>query len=385
LDNTKADYYANGLYHLKQALEKVALQQWNDSALDPYRDYLGKGNVNGLGAFVQTCAVYFLSGVLGEIRENLRRRLLGFGTHENDYLAVHLAVPVADAERPEVNHLYQKILCEAWVLADQLKGHPALDVAEVNKMIDELSDKRETMRNEACHVYPETSANVQGFVRSRTSSDGMYLFSDAGAGTVDQSVFIFSRRDGGEHLTYLHSNVIPLGSSLIERRAALAVGKTDWEELETWRIRKENSERQPQLNQAKQWIYDELSQATYGTLAKTKRKLFNPDQLGEIRVIFGGGGHCEYPYKVAVLHPFSGGLFRRTVFPDVLGMPIPSDLELGAGQARWMRRLSVAYGLSFERSELSTFTYPVQVQPPKPEEIWQPRCTIREAPTKDEC
>jgi len=50
-----------------------------------------------------------------------------------------------------------------------------------------------------------------------------------------------------------------------------------------------------------------------------------------------------------------------------------------------MRRLSVAYGLSYEKSELANFTYPKDVSTPRPEEIWQPRKHIPDALSKDEC
>jgi hypothetical protein len=385
VDDTRSDYRANGLYHLKHAMEKVALHQWSDSALDLYRTVLGQSDVDGLGAFVHTCAVYFLAGVLGEVREQVRRRLPGFGVHPNDYIAVNLAVPVADAERPQVNRLYHRVLYEAWVLADQLKGHPAVDVAEVEKLIGEISEKQDPSTSEACFIYPEASANVQGFVRSRTSSDGIYLFSDTGAGTVDQSIFIFLRRDGTEHLTYLHGSVIPLGSSLIERHAASVAGSAGWEALEIWREKKESGGTEAPLSQARHWVHEELSRATEQTLAKAKQKLFVNSQLDQIRLIFGGGGHCEYPYKAAVMRPFSGALFRQAISPDTLGMPVPYDLELETGQTRWMRRLSVAYGLSFEKSELATFTYPVDIEGPGPEQIWKPFRKIPGAPGKDEC
>lgn len=298
---------------------------------------------------------------------------------------MNLAVPVADAERPQVNRLYHRVLYEAWVLADQLNGHPVVDVAEVERSVIEIGEGETPSANEACFIYPETSANVQGFVRSRVSSPGIYLFSDTGAGTVDQSVFIFLRGDNCEHLTYLHGSVMPLGSSFIERRAALAYGKMDWEALETWRQRKESGGTEPPLREARNGIHEELTRGTEQTLARAKGKLMVRSQIDQIRVIFGGGGHCEHPYKTAVMSPFSGGLFRQAISPDVLGMPIPHDLELEAGHARWMRRLSVAYGLSFEKSELVTFTYPVEVETPKPEEVWKPRRRIQDAPTKDEC
>ncbi len=385
VEHTRTDYHAHGLYHLKQALVKVALQQWNDPALEPYRDGLGTLDVDRMGALVHVCAVYFLAGVLGEVREHVRRQLPGFGTNAQDYMAVNLAVPVAYAEQHEVIDLYQKVLCEAWIIADQLKGHPILDVEKIDALIGEIKEEQVRLARDVAYVYPETSANVQGFVRSRVSSPGIYLFSDTGAGTVDQSVFIFSRKDNSELLAYLHGSVIPLGSALIEHRAAAAVGKTDWEELESWRVRKENGETPAPLAQAKHWICEGLDQATERTLRKARDKLFVAVQLEEIRVIFGGGGHSEYPYKAAVIRPFSGGLFRHGITPETIGMPVPSDLELETGQARWMRRLSVAYGLSYERNELSTFIYPVQLQSPRPEEIWRPHRVVPEAPSMDEC
>ena len=270
VENPGSDYHANGLFHLKHALEKVALCQWGDPVLDPFRNVLGLSDVNQLATFVHNCAVYFLAGALGEVREQVRQRLPGFGTRADDYVAVNLAVPVADAERPQVNRLYHRVLYEAWVLADQLNGHPVVDVAEVERSVIEIGEGETPSANEACFIYPETSANVQGFVRSRVSSPGIYLFSDTGAGTVDQSVFIFLRGDNCEHLTYLHGSVMPLGSSFIERRAALAYGKMDWEALETWRQRKESGGTEPPLREARNGIHEELTRGTEQTLARAK-------------------------------------------------------------------------------------------------------------------
>lgn len=385
VEDTGCDYHADGLYHLKQALEKVALGKLNDPVLDHYRNFGFSSNSEQFAKFIESCAAYFLAGILGEIRKNVRQRLPGFGLHPDDYMAVNMGIPIADAERAEVNSLYQKVLYEAWLLADQLSGHPSIDISEVDKLISDVVQKESSSFREACFIYPETSANVQGFVRSRVSIPGIYLFSDTGAGTVDQSIFIFLRTDHGEHLTYLYGSVIPLGSSLIERQAALASGKVDWSELEAWKKKKEAGENHPMLTQAKKKIYEELTRRTESTLVGAKKKLIVKEQLNEIRVIFGGGGHCEYPYEKAVLRPFSGGLFRRDISPDVVGMPLPHDLELEAGQIRWMRRLSVAYGLSFERSELSTFTLPVDVETPNPEEIWKPHRRIEDAPGKEVC
>jgi hypothetical protein len=300
-------------------------------------------------------------------------------------MAVNLAVPVADAERPEVNNLYNRIICEAWSLADQLSGHPPIHLTELESLRKKNHAKQDRSVVEACFIYPEVSANVQGFVRSRVSSPGIYLFSDTGGGTVDQSVFIFTRQDRREHLTYLIGRVLPLGSSHIERYAAEKDGTLDWQSLERWRERKERGESDLELRKAKDWIAKELNSETKCTLAYAKQKLFVREQLNDIRVIFGGGGHCEHPYKIAVMSPFSGQLFRKSVSPGVVGLPVPRDLELESHETRWMRRLYVAYGLSFERSELARFTYPKDVSTPTTDELWQPLRSPVHAPSKDEC
>ena len=83
--------------------------------------------------------------------------------------------------------------------------------------------------------------------------------------------------------------------------------------------------------------------------------------------------------------PFSGQFFPKGFEPDIVGMPIPSDLELGPQGKQWMRRHSVAYGLSFVRTDLTAFTYPKDLKDPDPTEIVQRTKKLPEAPTKDMC
>lgn len=379
-------YPENGMYHLKPALVKVALGEWTDEVLEPYRDRVGSLEPNRISDFVQNCAIYFLAGALGEVKAQIRKRFSDFGYFRQDYMAVNLAIPVADAERPKANDLFQRILEESWGLADRIHAHPQVNLNDLVLMRRENKERLSDITKDACFIYPEVSANVQGFVRSRVSRTGMYLFSDTGASTVDQSVFIYFKRNGEEdHLTYLHGSVLPLGSSHIEQRAAVSCGKLDCSSLETWRIAKETGGAEPELQRAREWVATNLSQGTTATLAFAKKKLYVKDQLNETRLIFGGGGHCDYPYRSAVLRPFSGPLFRDAVIPDIVGLPVPRDMELKESEARWMRRLSVAYGLSFEKSELTNFTYPKDVSTPTSEEIWSQRKYIRNAPSKDEC
>lgn len=377
-------YPSGGLYHLKNALVHIALGNLDDSLLNPYRKLCMQA-VMDLGDFIESCAVYFLAGALGEVRKQIRQKKPDFGQHNEDYLAVNMAVPVADAEQPLVNNLYNKILCEAWRLADDLAGHPQIALREVEALRRNSCKENVQLADEACFIYPEVSANVQGFVRSRVSQPGIYLFSDTGAGTVDQSTFIFSRSKNQDLLTFLHGNVLPCGSSHVEFNAARINGRLDSQSLEHWRHKKENGCNEAELISAKQKVADQLFKGTRSTLAHSKRKLFIREQLDDMRVIFGGGGHCEYPYRNKALEPFRGDLFRRNIDPDVVGLPIPIDLDRQGVQPLWMNRLSVAYGLSFEKSELANFIYPIDVSTPEPEQIWNSNRTIIEAVSKDQC
>lgn len=379
-------YPEGGLYHLKPALVKVALGQLADPLLAPYRYASNQSDARQLSGFVESCAVYLLARALGTVREQIRQRMPDFGKHPNDYMAVNLAVPVADAEQPSVNNLYHGILCEAWSLADVLSGHPSIPLKELQSLRKQNLFLKDQSLSDACFIYPEVSANVQGFVRSRVSAPGMYLLSDTGAATVDQSTFIFVRTpDNRDHLAYLHGSVLPCGSSHIESQAAKISGRVDPEALEMWRARKESGSVEQELTRAKNMLTEPLIRGTTATLACTKRKLYVPDQIREVRVIFGGGGHCEHPYKTSVIKPFSGQLFAPAIRPQVVGLPVPADLELNGDPSRWMRRLAVAYGLSFERNDLSGFTYPRDIEPPEPDQVWSKRRDLPDFVGKDQC
>ncbi|OPY75006.1 MAG: hypothetical protein A4E65_03677 [Syntrophorhabdus sp. PtaU1.Bin153] len=382
IDEPAVQYIDQGLYHLKQALALVALRQWDHPLLSVYRVYGESRDEKKLSEFIENCAVYYLAGVIGNVRKSIRLQFEDFGARHDDYIAVNLAVPVKDAQQPEIADLYLRVLSESWSLSDEFAGHPSVRLNDLREL-----RKKASLENagDNCFVYPEVSASVQGFVRSRVSSDGIYLFSDVGAETVDQSVFVLSRISGSEHLTYLHGSVLHLGSSHIERLAAEYSGSNDVHALESWRRRKEADDACPELLRAKQQIEKELSQCTTATLANSKKKLYRKDQLGEVRLIFGGGGHTRNPYETAVMEPFSGNLFRQAFKPGIIGLPFPKDLETRDLRALWMKRLYVAYGLSYERSMLASFTYPKDVSTPEPRDIWIPFKEIPDAPGKEEC
>lgn len=385
------EYKAGGLYHVKMALEKVGKEDWDAPELVAYQKIATELGIE-LSEFVETCAVYFIAGALGGVLKELKTRFKGVSA--NGQIFVNMAVPVADIDHPKVSEAFDRALRRAWVLSAKFAGFPKTDVAELMEMIRKSSSKANGSEvRESCFLYPEVSANVQAFVRSRVSREGMYLFSDTGAGTVDQSVFLFSRAGEKERLTYLAARVLPLGSSHIELRAADRSGKSNWQELEKWREAKESGRSNSILTAVRSELKKELSADSNATVGQAKLKLISPQQINELKVIFGGGGHCRVPYRDAVMEQFGNGFFdskriemrRRVSDPFDVGMPAPKDLELPNGNTRWLDRLTVAYGLSFEQGQLADFTLPKQVRHPTAEEIWKPRQVHARAASKDDC
>ena len=385
LINTEQQYPDNGLYHLKSALVKAALGEWSSPIMRTYKKITGLTDNEHLKKLIENCAVYYLGITLGEIRSKIRLQFPGFGSDERDYIAVNMAIPVGEAERPIVNQLFHLILTDAWSLAEYLNGKTSIELKEIQELRDKLRLSGDHCLSSACYVYPEVSANVQGFVRSRLSGEGIYLFSDTGAGTVDQSIFIFHRLNNSETLTYLCGRVLQLGSGQIELRAAEIASRAESAYLEELRKKKEQGNYNSELSKSLKSIEEALIKETEKTLATAAVKLHVRQELHRIKIIFGGGGYSENPYKRGVFAPFSGQLFSHPVSPEIISVPPPHDLELQDYQKRWMRRLSVAYGLSFEKGELARFIFPKDVPEPNPEEIWRPHREITEAPTMDQC
>lgn len=390
--NIDAAYLANSLAHVKMALQSIGLDDLNSSHLLPYKNTLPKGME--LGTFVECCAVYLLAGVIGETRNKIAEHFPG--QVEGDQTMVNMAVPVASANDHRVEALFERILHLAWHLSDEFAGHPECLASEI---ADHIKASEHRLKSgdakELCFIYPEVSANVQGFIRSRSSNPGLYLFSDTGAGTVDQSLFRFSRKDTGEEfLTYLSAQVLNLGSSRIEELAQEYSGKTDWKALEDFRRLKESGSHDPHINRARQKIHSELGSRSKQTIAIAKKKLTLKKSINELRVIFGGGGHCTNPYKVSVMQQFDTDIFRKDQITERRrsepefdrGMPdLRTEFNLKQGQERWSRRLSVAYGLSFIHEDLAPFKLPKDVEDAKEEEIIRNKAVTAYAPTMDDC
>ena len=360
-------YPEGGLYHLKMAAEKVALGIVNVPILAEYKRILGQNSSYRTDYITKLACIYLLASTFSDIAASIIQRFPDYGKNKDDQMAINMAIPVSNISNNKVRSFFERTLNISWELSWKFNSFTRkISVAEFAQKVEEC--ERGTTahgENELCHVYPEVSANVQAFVRSPASSPDMrtiYFFSDTGAGTVDQSVFTYAGGDG-RRLNYFSAGVFSRGSSQIE---IAACGDTvDENNLEFWRKEKERGQDSPVLNRAKIKVGEELKADTGKTLRDTLTCLpfgeggISPaNTLKEnIKFIFSGGGHAEFPYQVAVINAYKDSLHTRQE-PLVTSMARPPDLDVPKGCDHWMNRLYVAYGLSFLFHDLAENSFP---------------------------
>jgi hypothetical protein len=111
----------------------------------------------------------------------------------------------------------------------------------------------------------------------------------------------------------------------------------------------------------------ELVEKVSCTVGIARGKIVAPDSTGvhqwhRLRILMGGGGSAATMYSAAARRSFSTWNFT----PDLSSLPIPTDLEWPteiSDKASLFRRVSVAYGLSFDRTTLHDHRYPDEVAP----------------------
>ncbi|NCC04694.1 MAG: hypothetical protein EOM37_11785 [Proteobacteria bacterium] len=450
------------LNYLKLALEGSA-NGTNKDILDKYEKRAQTvGFETNEFAFLAT--VFFLAKSISEIVNHIKFKTKDYGKNDYDMIAINMCIPVYCANEKIIKSKFSEALNCAWELSNHLHQRDKISIQDLEKLTNKARYSC-AKSEEYCYLYPEVSANMHGFVRSRVSKPGTYLFSDIGAGTVDQCIFIFDKTDKIDKVAYISAKVFPLGSSMIERKSfenfySLPLNKQEIillnlktilfniktklidkygelvdiifpdkqnEHLNDSKIKsillhslqiiKENrelfdiksnkalskktthfknnktiiinTERNSTKHNLEINAIDDLLYLIIDAIGDIKKDLdINTSQnfqkalqknpnLNTIKLIFGGGGNTPVPYEEAVKYAFHS--VGNTKLPQVLTLPKPVDLD---AKDHWMPRLSVAYGLSYNRFDLHKIILPHDI---KPLELTHSKTYHRQMISKDEC
>jgi len=459
------DYEDSALKYLKLALEGIVNGR-NKDILDKYKNCAETFELP-TNQFVFLSTVFFLAKSISEIVNYIKLKHNDYGTNDSDMLAINMCIPVYCANEQQIESIFYKALNYAWIISKKLYNTEQISILELSKLIKQAINSCAEVE-EYCYIYPEVSANMHGFIRSRASKPGTYLFSDTGAGTVDQCIFIFDKTDGIDKVAYISAEVFPLGSSMIERNSlnkfySIQISKQDeiisnlnklicdikqkCENIEKEKINciikylecnkndtqnqlkfkyillfilqyiKENRDlfdtinnnhsslkssthftnnklisintKLPNtekkeiniINELLDLIIESTNEIKTNLSSKTnlnfKKSLQKIPTINNISLIFGGGGNTSTPYEQGVKYAFYSTDNKK--LPSSLELPKPYDLD---AEEHWIPRLSVAYGLSFNRFDLHKTFLPTDI---KPLELTYSNIYNKQMTSKDDC
>lgn len=408
-DETINDTQLSKFHNLKMALAETASGQLDGAWAANLRHAAESHPTSTLARKPGDLAAYFLARVIQRARAFILSRSAGFDESRGDRCFLNMAVPVAHAQDARVATEFDTSLRKAWLLAREkaLCDWQQSQAAEVLSRLDTSPGQ-----DIGCYIYPEVSANVQSYIKSRAGSDGLYLFVDVGAGTVDLSVFIYYTHPTNDRpISYVAAGVVALGSSQIEIRAARRItdrtlsvlkaagiplgsdGLLQAKLQEIIRLGKEGQRIEPVLFQEMQAAQKSVENDLYhreAPIIESARRKFRQGsrtsaQWGTLKLLIGGGGASAPLYQSAI-----NQWFRQVSHfePPRKQIPLPPDLKWPAdlppaSQANAFRRFAVAYGLSFDRANLEDHRFPKDVRP-IPQRLSSPPVR-HHAPTKEEC
>jgi hypothetical protein len=309
-----------------------------------------------VGDYIEALTGYFLLPIVQHSLQDVRSRWPDFQSHPDDSVFFQMSIPAEDVQQEKVLESFKK--CLFWAVDKATIGGYESDLAKMGDAINKQQPR------EKCFFIAEVTANVMAYRRSREGRSGLYLFVDVGAGTVDLSVFLYPNPEHfGEQQNYSAARVSLTGSSHIEMMAWEAAQPSI---LAALRLRKEGQTRATthtldldhNLNRANREIAQTLENDIRETLGSAQPRHV-PKEFGQIKVLIGGGGWSDKPYRQAV----ERALRAFGIEPDIFLLPQPDNARTvwAEDATRLAPRFSVAHGLSYPFWDWPEEKYPPQI------------------------
>lgn len=315
---------------------------------------------------MQVLVAWFLAQVLARVGQEIRRRWPDFGNHPSDECFINICVPIAHADGSRV----EQCLLDALCAARNAVGPGGTQAPTVEQIRINLSDEAKLRQARThCYTYPETSANLQSYLKSRARQPGLYLFADIGAGTVDLSFFQLLEDTGRDApLLYYHAAVLDAGSSRLELKAKAVDPElllSDLIAAKEGHVRRPNHRLLRALTAAQKAVHDEVARGVGDGVIVTEAKLhqnryYQLTQMRNVKMMHAGGGFALDPYGHALRYFHKHRQWGDA--PPLRPLPEPDDLVWSTkGKQVSFSRLSVAYGLAFARYELDGHKFPSEI------------------------
>jgi hypothetical protein len=245
------------------------------------------------------------------------------------------------------------------------------------------------------NVFPEIAVEAVGYARSPYRSNGLHLLIDVGATTLDACAFILHEKEGDDRYSLLTAVVEPLGVHRLHERRITAVERYmgmpsipesirsldlgDPLALVPEGIEQYLSRRHAlpaDIGQVDALFCDECDDAIRRVVHNVRHRKdpYSPHWKAGLPVFLAGGGAGMGLYREALdrvsersCRIYNGvARFRVDLLPNMGGL---SNQDLGDGI---VRRLGVAYGLSFHALEIGSIEPPSEAPAIEPMSIRAP-------------
>lgn len=325
---------------------------------------------------------FFLAKLIAKTKVLINSELINthrFPSSIKPKWSANYSIPDTFIEQSDIAVSFREVFRTAWLMAEVFVENPSIN--NLDTVIDcYLSAKNlaqesvEILNDEefGCSPYPEVGAEVASIVMSKTSETGLYAFVDVGAGTIDTSVFRYFREGReAQRPPYAADVSRMLGAAQLEIRASkksefspqsLKVVKENYQNLS-----KSDREKYAKEIESLTSASEEITEEAIITLKKVFRAAYekekNIERWKNLKLILGGGGSKLKCYREAGSRAFSLREGKKSIPPQTTILPKPADFQMSGLPETEFHRFAVAYGLTYDISQLPKMIFAKDVLP----------------------
>ena len=282
----------------------------------------------------QTATAY-LAYVIRYVRGWLRKNQAQAFRNRSPVWRYNIGMPTDSYDKPMIAELYRRVAAAAVVLADL--GLPiAADSTELtlnDSQTIQAGQSIEFTEEAGIAVVPEAAAEMTSFAKSERRAEGLYMMIDVGAMTLDVTTFTLhaNQQQGKDPIySFMAANIQPLGVESCYWFQNRGKSKDDFSQ---------------QCKHTLTWVIESTK----------KSRVPDSDRWepGERFPIFLAGGGANHHLHRTIVESLDSWMKQYTRNDGIrLAPPEPPKTLDGAGFNLDYGRMGVAWGLSFDFSEI---------------------------------
>lgn len=315
--------------------------------------------INGdLSDHALTNAAIYLALVLRKIRSYILNDKQSLFQGNRFIWLINVGLPTEGYANKKINKAYSLIVSSAWD-ASAASGEitrPLVEKCIKLKKQGESSDR--SLADDAVGLIPEFVAQVTGYVRSPRRQSDLHMLIDIGAGTLDATTFNVHEKDGEDCFPIFAKAVASLGTRfLVKSRIEKYPSLKEDGALSPYLPLPNNESFSQLLNVSLDGLHQmdaPFRKKVAGIINRLLRDTKKPGKypksprwdVGVPVFLCGGGAEVDFYQESIFDHKNSKLLKMHLPKPDAFEAPdlLPANYS----------RLSVAYGLSFDRDDIGS-------------------------------